>query len=250
MKIILRLGNLRFLLFTLILLAKSALAWYIVFEDGPSWTMLLTEIPFMWAVFCLIEWLASKRKLLYYTLADLAFTFLYFAVLMYFKYYGVIVTYHQLNQAGKVTEVGESTYSLMDPYYLLVFADIVILLFLHVRLRMKKKSGYVASRLLPYRKPAVLGILVLSVALCVFDIWPNRASMNESKQAEEMGILNYGSTRFCRTASTSRRPRRFRSPRRRSTISRASPPTRVRMPSARRKARTSSSSRWNRSRTS
>ncbi|CDN41852.1 MULTISPECIES: LTA synthase family protein [Paenibacillus] len=191
MKIILRLGNLRFLLFTLILLAKSALAWYIVFEDGPSWTMLLTEIPFMWAVFCLIEWLASKRKLLYYTLADLAFTFLYFAVLMYFKYYGVIVTYHQLNQAGKVTEVGESTYSLMDPYYLLVFADIVILLFLHVRLRMKKKSGYVASRLLPYRKPAVLGILVLSVALCVFDIWPNRASMNESKQAEEMGILNY-----------------------------------------------------------
>ncbi len=191
MKIILRLGNLRFLLFTLILLAKSALAWYIVFEDGPSWTMLLTEIPFMWAVFCLIEWLASKRKLLYYTLADLAFTFLYFAVLMYFKYYGVIVTYHQLNQAGKVTEVGESTYSLMDPYYLLVFADIIILLFLHVRLRMKKKSGYDASRLLPYRKPAVLGILVLSVALCVFDIWPNRASMNESKQAEEMGILNY-----------------------------------------------------------
>ena len=47
---------------------------------------MLTEIPFMWAVFCLIEWLASKRKLLYYTITDLVFTFLYFAVLMYFKY--------------------------------------------------------------------------------------------------------------------------------------------------------------------
>ena len=34
-------------------------------------------------------------------------------------------------------------------------------------------------------------MLVVSVALCVFDIWPNRASMNESKKAEEMGILNY-----------------------------------------------------------
>ena len=112
MKMILKLGNLRFLLFTIILFFKSVLAWRIVFENGPSWTTLTMEIPFMWAVFCLIEWLASKRKLLYYTIADLVFTFLYFAVLMYFKYYGVIVTYHALNQAGKVIQLGESTVSL------------------------------------------------------------------------------------------------------------------------------------------
>ncbi|WMT41575.1 LTA synthase family protein [Paenibacillus sp. D2_2] len=31
----------------------------------------------------------------------------------------------------------------------------------------------------------------VSLALCIFNIWPNRASMNEIKQAEQMGILSY-----------------------------------------------------------
>ena len=78
------------------------------------------------------------------------FTFLYFAVLMYFKYYGVIVTYHALNQAGKVIQLGESTVSLLDPYYLLVFVDVIVLFALHVRFRMNRQSRLISSELRVY----------------------------------------------------------------------------------------------------
>ncbi|TYP70081.1 LTA synthase family protein [Paenibacillus methanolicus] len=188
---LMRLGNRRILLFTLILVLKGALAWFVVFEDGPSWLTLWTEIPFFWIVFCLIEWFAKKRKLLYYTLANLLFTLLYFTVLMYYKYYGIIVTYHAITQAGKVTQVGDSTYSLMDPYYLLVFVDIIVLGFVLYRIRRNSARSNKPFTVKPVAKP-VLGVMfVLSIVLCIFNVWPNRASMNENKQAEEMGILNY-----------------------------------------------------------
>ncbi|QMV41865.1 LTA synthase family protein [Cohnella cholangitidis] len=189
MGLLIKLGNRRFMLFTLLLLFKCSLAWFVVFEDGPSWETMLTEIPFFWLVFCMIEWFAKKRKLLYYTIANLLFTLLYFTVLMYYKYYGVIVTYHALSQADKVTKVGNSTYSLMDPYYLLIFVDVIVLI--AIPLWMNKKSKKIQMSLKPISRTALSVLFIVSVALCFFSIWPNRASMNEIKQAEEMGILNY-----------------------------------------------------------
>ncbi|THF79876.1 LTA synthase family protein [Cohnella fermenti] len=178
-----------FIFFTVILFLKGALAWFVVFDDGPSWTTLLTEIPFFWIIFCFIEWFATKRKILYYMIANFLITLLYFAVLMYYKYYGVIVTYHALSQADKVTKVGESTYSLMDPYYLLIFIDIIIFAFFMFRPKSIAKMKNIGMHRTNRR--VLLGAFVLSLALCVFNIWPNHASMNETKKAEEMGILNY-----------------------------------------------------------
>ncbi len=178
------------ILFSFILLLKSAVAWFVVFSDGPTWSMLLTEIPFFIVVFGLIEWMASKRKFLYYMIANLFITLIYFAVLMYYKYYGVIVTYHALEQADKVTKVGESTYSLLDPYYLFIFVDIVV--FMCYMFRPKyianwKERG-VNRRM---NRPALFGIISVAIALCLFNIWPNHASMNETKKAESMGLLSY-----------------------------------------------------------
>lgn len=190
MSVIRELRNRPFIFFTIILLLKGALAWFVVFDDGPSWTTVVTEIPFFWIIFCLIEWFASKRKFLYYMVVNLLLTILYFAVLMYYKYYGVIVTYHALNQADKVTKVGESTYSLLDPYYLLIFIDIVIIgvFMLRPKTIRKLKSIGMNKRI---NKRVLSAAFVLSVALCIFSIWPNHASMNELKKAEGMGILNY-----------------------------------------------------------
>ncbi|WHY21209.1 LTA synthase family protein [Paenibacillus sp. G2S3] len=182
--------NKPFLIFSFILLLKCAVAWFVVFSDGPNWSMLLTEIPFFFIVFGLIEWMASKRKFLYYMIANLLISVIYFAVLMYYKYYGVIATYHALEQADKVTKVGESTYSLLDPYYLFIFVDIVVFMFFMFRpkyIAIWKERGM--NRRM--NRTALLGIISVSLAICVFNIWPNHASMNENKKAESMGILNY-----------------------------------------------------------
>lgn len=182
--------NKPFLVFSFILLLKSAVAWFVVFSDGPSWSTLLTEIPFFFIVFGLIEWLASKRKFLYYMIANLFISIIYFAVLMYYKYYGVIATYHALEQADKVTKVGESTYSLLDPYYLFIFVDIIVFMCFMFRPKYiaKWKDRGMNRRM---NRTALFGIISVSLALCVFNIWPNHASMNENKKAESMGILNY-----------------------------------------------------------
>lgn len=176
-------------LFSLVLLIKCAVAWYVVFSNGPNWGMVFTEIPFFFIVFCLIEWLSSKRKILYYMIANLFISLIYFSVLMYYKYYGVIATYHALQQVDKVTKVGESTYSLITPYYLFIFVDIVFFLFFMFRskyIAIWKQRGEIRMN-----KAVLLLLTCASIALCIFNIWPNHASMNEIKKAESMGILNY-----------------------------------------------------------
>lgn len=179
-----------FVFFTIIFILKAFLAWGVIFDDLLPWKALLTEIPFAWALFCIIERFASKRKLGYYMIVNLLVTAIFFAAIMYFKYYGVIVTYHAAEQVNQVTAVSNSVFSLMDPYYLLIFTDIIIL---GVYFFFNKKGRDYKKRKINLhngtRKYSIF--FVLSVALCLFNILPNKASMNEIKKAQEMGILNY-----------------------------------------------------------
>lgn len=178
-----------FILFSIIMLLKSYLAWSVIFDDVMPWKPLITEIPFIWLVFSLIEWFASKRKITAYMVVNLLLTVIFFAAIMYYKYYGVIVTYHALEQVNQVTAVSNSVFSLIDPYYLLIFMDIIVLFVLLRRSdRVKKWKIHHSKKEKPKFIPIVF---VLSVILCLFQIMPNRASMNEIVKAQEMGILNY-----------------------------------------------------------
>lgn len=178
-----------FAFFSVLLLLKSYLAYLVIFGSGVSLAPLLTEIPFIWLIFCLIEWFASKRKLLYYFMTNLLVTAIFFAVIMYYKYYGVFVTYHALEQVNQVTAVNKSVISLMHPYYLLIFTDILVLAFLYFKMRTKREWRLTMPR--RERRGWVSALFIVSLALCFANIFPNRAMMNELKKAEEMGILNY-----------------------------------------------------------
>ncbi|OMD74519.1 sulfatase [Paenibacillus odorifer] len=180
-----------FVFFTIIFILKAFLAWGVIFDDILPWKSLLTEIPFAWALFCIIERFGSKRKLGYYMTVNLLVTAIFFAAIMYFKYYGVIVTYHAAEQVNQVTAVSNSVFSLMDPYYLLIFTDIIIL---GVYFFFNKKGRVYKKENINHRRGGKLKYSVLfavSLALCLFNILPNKASMNEIKKAQEMGILNY-----------------------------------------------------------
>ncbi|QJD82536.1 LTA synthase family protein [Cohnella herbarum] len=178
-----------FVLFSIILLIKSQLAWMVVFESGPSWATIATELPFMWLVFCMIEWFATKRKLAIYVLVNLLLTLLFFSVIMYYKYYGVIATYHALEQVNQVTAVSNSVISLLDPQYLLIFTDVLVLAY--VLFRRKAAKVWKSSTAVRSNRKVYLALFVISLAVCLFNVVPNRASMNEIKKAEVMGILNY-----------------------------------------------------------
>lgn len=178
-----------FLFFTVVLLVKSWLAWFVIFDDGPSWTLIFKELPFIWIFFCLIEWFATKRKIPIYLTVNLVLTGILFAVIMYYKYYGVIVTYKALDQVNQVTAVKNSVFSLLDPYFLFIFIDVIVLaIWLYRSNNAKKWRSKHSGRV---RKSTVTTVFVLSLIVCMFNILPNRASMNELVKAEQMGILNY-----------------------------------------------------------
>jgi|GEM_PF-79331 len=188
-------GSRPFIFFSIIMVFKSYLAWLVIFEDVPFWAPLVSEIPFIWAVFCLIEWFASKRKLIAYLIVNLALTGIFFSVIMYYKYYGVIATWHALEQVNQVTAVKNSVFSLIDPYFLFIFSDIVVFIYLLIYGRRKRQgAGYRLLRVCNRpneRRGVVTLIFALSVVICVMNILPHTASMNEHVQAAEMGILNY-----------------------------------------------------------
>jgi phosphoglycerol transferase MdoB-like AlkP superfamily enzyme len=178
-----------FFFFSLIMLLKSVLTWLVISKGNWSWAPLLTEIPFVWMLFGLIEMLATKRKLAWYMTVNVTLTAVFFAVIMYYKYYGVIVTYHALKMIGQVTAVKSSVFSLMHPYYLFIFLDIVVLSMLLIR--SKKQNPNMQLFALVHNRKAATFLFAVSLAICLFNIMPNRASMSEFKQAEEMGILGY-----------------------------------------------------------
>ena len=113
---------------------------------------------------------------------------------MYYKYYGVIVNYHALAQVNQVTSVKSSMFSLLDPYYLFIFADILIIGGILIRRRIKlgvtERPGKIPLDRKSTRRVASV-ILMISLVICMLNIYPNRASMSEITQAEQMGILGY-----------------------------------------------------------
>jgi lipoteichoic acid synthase len=178
-----------FVFFTIVMLLKIYLTKFVIYNEESGWLALLTGIPSVWVVFSLIEWLAPRRKLGVYVTANLVMTCIYFAVIMYYKYFGVIVTYHAFQQIGQVTEVRGSVMSLLHPYFLLIFIDNAAFLILMAASRPFRQWGHTLAVREPRRVAAAL--FVLSLAACLANVWHNRESINELKQAENMGILNY-----------------------------------------------------------
>lgn len=178
-------------LFSIILLIKSVLAWYFIFDDGPTLLTLFKELSVVLMIFVLIELFANKSKLYMYLLADLLLTCIYFAAIMYYKYYGVIVTYHALAQVNQVGKVKTSVFTLLDPIYLLIFIDIIILAVILLMRNGRLASFWkklASARPNRYTLAACFACgLIISISLIV----PNRHSLNEIVKAEQMGILNY-----------------------------------------------------------
>lgn len=177
------------LFFTVSMLLKCYLAWFILFEDGPTWATVLKEIPIILLIFCAIEWFATRRKLLYYLIVNLGLTILYMSIMMYYEHYGIIATFHVLEQVDQAHAVKKSIFSLVHPMYLLLYLDFIVIAFLF--LKRQKSRKWLQALSAPASRKLVIGLACVSLLLCSLNIFPNRASINETVKAEQMGILSY-----------------------------------------------------------
>lgn len=178
-----------FVFFSILLLFKMYVAQFVIFDGESLWSPLIAGLPAAWLLFSLVELLLPKRKLGAYLTVNVIVTSIYFAVIMYYKYFGVIVTYYALKQVGQVTEVRGSVFSLLHPYFLFIFTDIVVILGLMLFNRRFRAWG--KSLAVAYPKRKVSYMLVGLLLVCTINIALHDNSVNELKQAEKMGILNF-----------------------------------------------------------
>ncbi|WP_042201319.1 LTA synthase family protein [Paenibacillus camerounensis] len=177
------------LFFSIIMLAKSYFAWYYLFEDGPTWSTLFKEIPFVLIIFCLIEWFATKRKIAIYMLVNLLITVLFFSLIIYHNHFGIIATSQVFGQAKQVGAVKKSIFAVLHPQYMLIFLDIIVISL--IMLSRKKAVAWKKAMSRRSNRKVVAVLFCISLVICMMNIFPNKASMNETVQAEQMGILNY-----------------------------------------------------------
>ncbi|WP_310829158.1 LTA synthase family protein [Paenibacillus pedocola] len=177
------------LFFSIIMLAKSYFAWYYLFEDGPTWSTLFKELPFVLIIFCLIEWFATKRKIAIYMLVNLLITVLFFSLIVYHNHFGIIATSQVIGQAKQVGAVKKSIFAVIHPQYMLIFLDIIIISL--IMLSRKKALAWKKAMSRQSNRKVVAVLFCISLVICMMNIFPNKASMNETVQAEQMGILNY-----------------------------------------------------------
>ena len=178
-----------FAIMTVVMAVKSLIAWQAIFGPEAGMRPFITDLATVWLLLAILELVFVRGKVIWYLVINLVLTTVYFSAIMYYHYYGVIVTYHALGQINQVTAVKDSVFSLLHPEYLLLYTDIIVVgvgLFASRRLRAWRRS---ASQRLPVL-PTAMAVLLLAV-LCGAQIAGNRQYINELVQARGMGLLNY-----------------------------------------------------------
>lgn len=164
-----------------------------VLMDGWSLSSsLLIELPVFLLMFGLLEIVLHDRnrlrEVVYFSCNSL-FSFVMFAIILYYQYFGGLVTYTSLFELNQAGEVGDSIKSLIKPQYWLLFIDLPLLAIWH-----GFRFGKLRHTTFKLRIRSKIGVMLLVAAfsLSVWNAWTSLGStVNELKRAEGMGLLTY-----------------------------------------------------------
>lgn len=176
-----------FFTFTILLIVKYyGLQWF-VFSNANPLDCLIVAVPslLLFTIPVELAFRNPRRKLTAYVLLNAVLSAAMVSVIVYFKQFGIVVTYHAFMQAHQVLDVSDSILDLLKPLYLLYFMDIFAYLAL---LAFRKAPTFADSRI--GRKPLAAAWSV-SLSMLVFFGFHYDSLLNELKQAERMGLVSY-----------------------------------------------------------
>ncbi|TDQ32176.1 LTA synthase family protein [Aureibacillus halotolerans] len=180
-----------FFWFTVVLLAKFIFARYLLFSQVNLLQGLWLEIGYILLVIggiALLRWRPLKWSL--FLIVNVLLSTFLFAVVIYYNYYGYIVTYHALSQLNQVGAVGDSVSSLIDPLYYVLFLDFLLLPLVVIGVRVFKKGPAVspapASRL--FWLVPLLGFIVIASNMVMHYGDP---IADTAVAAEKKGLVTY-----------------------------------------------------------
>ncbi|EGA88291.1 sulfatase [Planococcus donghaensis MPA1U2] len=184
---LLNLSKSHFFIFTGIIFLKALFLRYLLFQEIELTQTIVLELSYILIFTSLFELAKPSWKPVLYLILNTLFSILFLAVILYYSFFGRIVTYFALFQLGQVGTINESVSALLEPIYLLFFLDLVFLLVLLVF----KKYPLPALQLNRKIILAVLLVLGVGVSAVNFNLHKDEAISNNVIAAQEKGILNY-----------------------------------------------------------
>ncbi|WP_255298313.1 LTA synthase family protein [Brevibacillus dissolubilis] len=170
-------------------LLLSKFFWFRVFlyDDKNPINLLWAEASTVVLIVTLLALFFSRRTMTAYVVSNAILSTLMFSIVVYYTYYGKIMTYQALFQVGQVKDVGESVLTLIKPKFFILFADLAI--YMVVR-RMLSHQTFTA---ISFQKKHMA---LVCVFLLLFSVGKVKAEhtdeiLNEKKKAEKMGLISF-----------------------------------------------------------
>jgi lipoteichoic acid synthase len=178
-----------FFLFIVSVVLKIIFARYILFREVNFLDIISLELSYILLFACLIEYIAiAKLKTPLYLLLNLILSTLFFGIIVYHSYFGNIPTYYALMQAGQVGAVKDSVNQLIQPEYLFLYVDILVLTILIIVRKLPFSRDIQLSK-----TKMIAPILALSFTVCLvnFFLHKNEIITDSALAAETKGLFNF-----------------------------------------------------------
>jgi len=176
----------QYAIFSIILTTKAVLIHLFLFHDFDLIKAFILEGCYIFLLMGLIEFLPARFRNMAYFIGDAVLTTLFGGIVLYVAYFNTVPTYFALFQLGQVSAISDSVFSLLNPLYLLMYVDMLILILLQ---RFKKLPIYTIKINKKWVKAAITVAVVL--ALMSFTYYKGVDIANPVLAAENKGILNY-----------------------------------------------------------
>lgn len=169
-----------------------------------GWNGFLAEALSILVLFCAVELIFPvKRKGVVYQIINFLFSFLLFAVTLYYAHFGTVPTYVVLSELNQVPQIRASVNALLRPEQFLYFADFVVLVVwgivsLLLTRRKSAREGLRFQTAVVKRlrsgwiwKLGIAVVMIVSVVISAASVRTGSKIDNELFRAEKIGLLNF-----------------------------------------------------------
>lgn len=182
-----------FILFLIILMLKIYFVRMELFHDSSIIRAVFFESGLILLFLTLIETLFNKARIYLYLAFDFVYSVFLITVLLYNKQFGRIVNYHSLNDIAQLPVVKSSIAALIQPGYLLLFGDFVILPVLLIlwNKRHRERSLYYGRRQSYKRMLAAVTAFVIISPTMGYILQGTDFNGRSQDIASQIGLSNY-----------------------------------------------------------
>ncbi|WP_232697249.1 LTA synthase family protein [Brevibacillus daliensis] len=175
----------------LLLLTKFFWFRMFIYDDKNPIRLIWAEASTVAIIVVIFALLFYKRKVLAYVITNFLLSTFLLAVVLYFDYYGKIMTFEAIKQIGQVKEVSSSVFNLVKPQYFVLYLDLILFYCWHRWIQKNQQHSEQATMHLVKRLGIILGCLLIIFTFEGVKAERTADIKNATKKAQQLGLITY-----------------------------------------------------------